>query len=91
MEESTCHEMVIHLSQRFSSMLCFVVVVVVVVFFTLFHYNSFHVYCRELAPGTVSLTGDRAQGDDSKHYSHYSSKYDFHVDTEKMIVKTREM
>ena len=22
---------------------------------------------RELAPGTVSLTGDRAQGDDSKH------------------------
>ena len=24
MEESTCHEMVINLSQRFSSMLCFV-------------------------------------------------------------------
>ena len=31
---------------------------------------SFLVYCRELAPGTVSLTGDRAQGDDSKHDSH---------------------
>ena len=31
------------------------------------HYNAFNVYCRELAPGTVSLTGDRAQGDDSKH------------------------
>ena len=30
-------------------------------------YNAFNVYCRELAPGTVSLTGDRAQGDDSKH------------------------
>ena len=28
-------------------------------------YNAFNVYCRELAPGTVSLTGDRAQGDDS--------------------------
>ena len=28
-------------------------------------YNPFLVYCRELAPGTVSLTGDRAQGDDS--------------------------
>ena len=26
-------------------------------------YNAFNVYCRELAPGTVSLTGDRAQGD----------------------------
>ena len=37
-------------------------------------YNSFHVYCRELAPGTVSLTGDRAQGDDSKHDSHYSTE-----------------
>ena len=36
-------------------------------------YNAFNVYCRELAPGTVSLTGDRAQGDDSKHcaYSRY--------------------
>ena len=30
-------------------------------------YNAFNVYCRELAPGTVSLTGNRAQGDDSKH------------------------
>ena len=27
---------------------------------------DFNVYCRELAPGTVSLTGDKAQGDDSK-------------------------
>ena len=35
-------------------------------------YNSFAVYCRELAPGTVSLTGDRAQGDDNKHDSHYN-------------------
>ena len=35
-------------------------------------YNPFLVYCRELAPGTVSLTGDQAQGDDSKHDSHYS-------------------
>ena len=30
-------------------------------------YNAFNVYCHELAPDTVSLTGDRAQGDDSKH------------------------
>ena len=30
-------------------------------------YNAFNVYCRELAPRTVSLTGDRAKGDDSKH------------------------
>ena len=36
------------------------------------NYNPFLVYCRELALGTVSLTGDRAQGDDSKHDSHYS-------------------
>ena len=34
-------------------------------------YNPFLVYCRELGSGTVSLTGDRAQGDDSKHDSHY--------------------
>ena len=38
-------------------------------------YNSFLVYCRELAPGTVSLTGDRAQGDDSKHGTHYRDIY----------------
>ena len=37
-------------------------------------YNAFNVYCRELAPGTVSLTGDRAQGDDSKHWA-YSNRY----------------
>ena len=37
-------------------------------------YNPFLVYCRELAPGTVSLTCDRAQGDDSKHDSHYRGK-----------------
>ena len=36
-------------------------------------YNPFLVYCRELAPGTVSLTGYRAQSDDSKHDSHYSN------------------
>ena len=35
-------------------------------------YNPFLVYCRELAPGTVSLTGDRAQGEDSKHDLHFS-------------------
>ena len=36
-------------------------------------YNPFLVYCGELAPGTVSLTYDRAQGDDSKHDSHYNA------------------
>ena len=36
------------------------------------HYNPFLVYRRKLAPGTVGLTGDRAQGDDSKHDSHYT-------------------
>ena len=35
-------------------------------------YNAFNVYRRELAPRTVSLTGDRAQGDDSKHWAYYS-------------------
>ena len=30
-------------------------------------YNDLNVYCRELAPSTVNLTGDRAQGKDSKH------------------------
>ena len=35
-------------------------------------YNPFLIYCRELAPGTVSLTGDRAQGGDSKHDPHFN-------------------
>ena len=35
-------------------------------------YNAFNVYRRELAPSTVSLTGDRAQGDDSKHWANIS-------------------
>ena len=38
-------------------------------------YNAFNVYRRELAPGTVSLTGDRAQGDDSKHWAYSSMLY----------------
>ena len=37
------------------------------------NYNAFNVYRRELAPGTVSLTGDRAQGDDSKHWAYSSA------------------
>ena len=37
-------------------------------------YNSFLVYCRDMAPATVSLTGDWAQGDDSKHDLHYTAK-----------------
>ena len=41
-------------------------------------YNDFNVYCRNLAPGTVSLTGDRAQGDDSK-YCAYSSSFHLFV------------
>ena len=35
-----------------------------------YFYNALNVYRRELAPGTVSLTGDRAQGDDSKHWAY---------------------
>ena len=35
-------------------------------------YYAFNVYCRELAPGTVSLTGDSALGDDSKHFAYRS-------------------
>ena len=41
-------------------------------------YNAFNVYRRELAPGTVSLTDDRAQGDDSKHWA-YSSILHFQM------------
>ena len=37
-------------------------------------YNLFLVYCPELAPGTVSLTGDRAQGNNSEHDSHYTQQ-----------------
>ena len=55
MEESTCHEMVIHLSQRFSRIVFFN-------FFAIFLFLHF-----------------------------ISFKYAFHVDAERMIVKTREM
>ena len=41
------------------------------------YYNPFLVYCRELAPRTVSLTRGRAQGDDSKHDSHYTLQHEF--------------
>ena len=33
-----------------------------------FFYNTCFVYCRELNPGTVSLTSDWVRGDVSKHY-----------------------
>ena len=46
-------------------------------------YNDLNVYCRELAPGTVSLTGDRAQGDDSEQCAYSSPKievwYNFNI------------
>ena len=33
-------------------------------------YNTSFVYCRKLAPGTVSLTGGWVRGDDSKQNSY---------------------
>ena len=41
MEENTCHEMVIHLSQRFSSMLCLFLFIFLLLFIS-FKYD-FHV------------------------------------------------
>ena len=38
------------------------------------HYYTSFVYCREWAPGTVSLTGDWAHGNDSKQYRYYLGK-----------------
>ena len=38
-----------------------------------YQYKLHFVYCRELGPGTVSLTGDRVRDDDSKHYAVYTS------------------
>ena len=43
---------------------------------SIFYYNAVNVYCRELAPGTVSLTGDRAQGNDSKHWANSKRNHD---------------
>ena len=37
------------------------------------YYNTSFVYCRELAPGTVSLTGDWVRGDDSKQCRYYKT------------------
>ena len=33
-------------------------------------YNTRFVYCRELAPGTISLTGGWVRDDDSKQYGY---------------------
>ena len=38
-------------------------------------YSRSFVYCRKLACSTISLTGDRVRGDDSKEYRYYKSKY----------------
>ena len=35
-------------------------------------YNTSSVYCPELAPSTVSFTGDWVRGDDSKQNSYYT-------------------
>ena len=32
-------------------------------------YKSYYVYSSELAPGTISSTGDRVHGNDSKQYT----------------------
>ena len=37
-------------------------------------YNNFNVNCPELASSTISLSGDRAQGDHSKHCA-YSTQH----------------
>ena len=42
------------------------------IFVAIIYYNAFNVCCHELAPGTVSLTGYRAQGDDGKHCAYCS-------------------
>ena len=34
-------------------------------------YNTRFVYCREMAPGIISLTGGLARGDDSKQYGYF--------------------
>ena len=38
-------------------------------------YSRSFVYCRKLACSTVSLTGDRVRGDDSKQYMYYENTY----------------
>ena len=54
-------------------------------------YNTFLIYCRELAPGTVSLTGDRAQGDDSKHDSHYTVSLNFYENVSTLVMMLIKM
>ena len=53
-------------------------------------YNDFNFYCRGLAPGTVCLTGDRVQGDDSKQCAYRSEWSDisyFHKQAEYTLIK----
>ena len=53
--------------------------------------NSFLVYCRELAPGIIGLTGDWAQGDDSKHDSHYTGASYFYGNVNKKSQSLRSL
>ena len=51
-------------------------------------YNTRFVYCRELAPGIISLTGDWARGNDSKQYGYFftlSIRFDMSYGTRKSV------
>ena len=51
------------------------------------------VYCRELAPGIISLTGGWARGDDSKQYGYFftlSIRLDMSHDMRKSVFGVKD-
>ena len=51
-------------------------------------YKSSFVYCRELAPGTVRLTGYRVRCKDSKHYENVYPMSNFFDSEKRALILT---
>ena len=50
------------------------------------HYNTRFAYCSELAPATISLTGDCVRGGDSKRDSYYNSNLSFDISISILLI-----
>ena len=50
------------------------------------HYNTRFAYCSELAPATISLTGDCVRGGDSKQDSYYNNNLSFDTSISVLLI-----
>ena len=52
------------------------------------HYNTRFAYCSELAPATISLTGDCVRGGDSKQDSYYNNNLSLDTSISVLLICT---